>query len=95
MRFPKDSELTPVFKRISERLTKESGVEIDQHAVGLFWCKAKGVVAVTASGNEDRIRGLGKIAQADIALTDEEVKEIDEIGSKYHFRYYVSMRSGL
>ena len=88
MRFPKESELTPVLKRISERLSKEAGFTIDEHAVNLFWCKAKGVVAVTASGSEERIKGLGQIAQANVGLTDEEVKEIDEIGMKYHYRYY-------
>ena len=90
MRAPKETELNPVLERISKRLSKESGEEVDLHAVQLFWCKAKGVVAVTASANEKRIKVLGKLAHLDLHLTPEEVAEIDEIGKKYHYRHYVS-----
>jgi len=88
MRYPKDSPLVPLFKRIAERLSKDAGEEVDFHNVGLFWCKAKGVVAVTASANPTRLAALGRLASADLNLTPEEVQEIDTVGKTHHFRYY-------
>ena len=45
-----------------------------------------GVVAVTSSKNEERIKGYGKLWEFE--LSSEEVKEIEEAGKKVHFRYY-------
>merc|ERR1712093_341453 len=71
--------LEPVLK-----IQKELGII----AVLLLWCKAHDVVAVTASANAERIKGLAALAKLDVNLTKEEVDEIDAEGSKYHFRYY-------
>lgn len=79
----------PVLEKIADRLTAKSGEQIGVHAVNLFWCKAKGVVAVTASGNEKRIQALSRLARAKVSLTAAEVSEIDKIGRRYHYRYYV------
>ncbi|KAK9894212.1 conjugated polyketone reductase C1 [Cystobasidium minutum MCA 4210] len=90
LRFPKERKnpLEATLQKISERLTKEAGEEVNDHAVTLLWVKAKGGVAVTSSGNPENIKGLARISRLKVALTPEEVAEIDSIGSQYHFRYY-------
>jgi len=89
LRHPTKGEpLKPVLEKIAKRLSESTGEKMDENAVLLLWCKAKNVVAVTASGHADRIAGLAKIAKLKEGLTKEEVKEIDDIGSKYHFRHY-------
>lgn len=92
LRFPKDREnpLEPTLTKIAERLSKDVGEKLDNHAVTLLWVKAKGGVAVTSSANPENIKGLAKTAKLQVSLTPEEVAEIDRIGSQYHFRYYVS-----
>jgi len=89
LRHPTKGEpLKPALQKAAKRLSEKTGEDIDENAVLLLWCKAHNVVAVTASGNADRIRGLAKIAKLKEGLTKEEVSEIDEIGKKYHFRHY-------
>lgn len=97
LRFPKERKnpLEATLQKISERLTKEAGEEVNDHAVTLLWVKAKGGVAVTSSGNPENIKGLARISRLKVALTPEEVAEIDSIGSQYHFRYYVRSNSRL
>lgn len=75
--------------KAAERLSKETGEEVNERDVLLLWVKAKGGVAVTASGNPENIKKLAKTAYLKASLTKEEVAEIDSIGSQHHFRYYV------
>lgn len=86
----KGGPLLPVLQKISKRLSSEPGVDasiVDNAAILLLWCRAKGVVAVTASGNAERIQRLAKVQQLP-ELTSEEFQEIDEIGKKHHYRHY-------
>lgn len=85
--------LAPVLQEIAKAVSQRAGTELDTNAVLLLWCKAHDVVAVTASANPDRIKGLAQLAKLDVNLTPDEVKQIDETGSKYHFRYYVGSGS--
>lgn len=78
--------LKPTLKKIAERLSSEAGSEVDVNAVLLLWCKAKKAVAITTSSNMDRVKGFAELAKSKLALTKEEVDEIDEIGKKYHYR---------
>lgn len=54
------------------------------------------VVAVTASGNEGRIKHLAQISflPGDL-LTKDEVEEIIRVGKTVHFRHYVSLIAAL
>lgn len=71
------------------KLAKKYGV--DEATVLLRWTIQYGVVAVTSSKNEERIKGYYKLWEFE--LTPEEVKEIEEAGKKVHFRWYdVSQR---
>lgn len=57
------------------------------------WTIQFGVVAVTSSKNEERIKGFKDVY--DFELTEEEMKEIEAEGRKVHYRYYdVSLRFG-
>lgn len=51
-----------------------------------------GVVAVTASGNKERIELLAQISflPGDL-LTKDEVEEIVKVGKTVHYRHYVSL----
>ncbi|CAD6584590.1 MAG: hypothetical protein CYPHOPRED_002758, partial [Cyphobasidiales sp. Tagirdzhanova-0007] len=85
--------LKPILEKIATRISKSSGQKLDENVVLLLWCKAKNVVAVTASGDGERIKGLAHTAQLTESLTKEEVAEIDEIGLHYHFRHYTEHMS--
>ncbi|GAA5824516.1 hypothetical protein JCM11251_000455 [Rhodosporidiobolus azoricus] len=87
LRHPTGGPIKPVLERIAARLTKESGKEVDAAQALLLWTRAKGVVAVTASGNEERIKKLAAV-QSLPDLTKEEVEEIESLGRKVYFRAY-------
>jgi diketogulonate reductase-like aldo/keto reductase len=52
--------------------------------VALRWIIDQGMVAITTSQSEDRLRAYQKVAQ--FKLTPKEVEEIAEIGKQKHFR---------
>ncbi|GAA5897963.1 uncharacterized protein JCM6883_000876 [Sporobolomyces salmoneus] len=79
--------IKPILERIAQRLSKETGKDVDAAAALLLWTRAKGVVAVTASGNEGRINKLSQVQELP-DLTKEEVDEIEQVGRKIHFRAY-------
>lgn len=81
--------LKPILQRIAQRLSSATEKEVDSAAVLLLWVRAKGVIAVTASGNEGRIQKLAGV-QSLPDLQPEEVEEIEKVGRAYHFRAYVS-----
>jgi len=89
VRHPTGGTLKPVLKRIAERLSKDSGKEVDESGVLLLWTMQKGAVALTSSSKEERIK---KFADTETLpeLTKEEIDEIDKAGRKVHFRGYVS-----
>lgn len=82
--------LKPILNRIAHRVSSVTGRDVDAAAVLLLWTRAKGVIAVTASGNEERIHKLAAV-QTLPDLTEEEVQEIEEVGRKIYFRAYVSV----
>lgn len=74
----KENPLQDILSKVAARLSKDTGEKIDENAVLLLWCKAKNVVAVTTSSNDERIKGLAAVAKLKAGLTEAEVKEIDE-----------------
>lgn len=88
LRHPTGGPIKPILTRIAQRLSAEMSEEIDAAMVLLLWTRAKGVVAVTASGNEGRIRKMKRTMELP-DLREEEVREIEEAGKRVHFRAYV------
>ncbi|RSH92932.1 hypothetical protein EHS25_008378 [Saitozyma podzolica] len=87
LRHPTGGPLKPVLQRIAQRLSKDTGKPVDDATVLLLWTVQKGVVAVTTSGNPDNIKKLVEVDSLP-DLTDAELKEIEEVGRKVHFRHY-------
>jgi diketogulonate reductase-like aldo/keto reductase len=92
LRHPTGGPLKPIFTRIAKRVSEANPglpIPIDEFVVLLLWTRAMGVVAVTASGNEGRIKLLAEVSflPGDL-LTKEEVGEITDVGKTVHFRYY-------
>ncbi|GAA5829088.1 hypothetical protein JCM3766R1_003930 [Sporobolomyces carnicolor] len=79
--------IKPILERIAKRISSETGKDVDAAAALLLWTRAKGVVAVTASGNEGRIHKLAQTQDLP-DLTQDEVDEIEQVGRKIHFRAY-------
>jgi len=67
---------------VYERLGKKYGVGDGE--IALRWMVDQGVVALTTSGKEERLKGY--LGVGGFKLTDEEVEEIREVGAKKHFR---------
>ncbi|KAF5874583.1 putative aldehyde reductase 1 protein [Botrytis fragariae] len=63
-------------------LAKKYGVTPGE--IALRWVIDQGIVALTTSGNEDRLKGYQKIKQ--FKMTPKEVEEIAKIGSEKHYR---------
>ncbi|SCZ89805.1 BZ3500_MvSof-1268-A1-R1_Chr9g10601 [Microbotryum saponariae] len=87
LRHPTGGPIKPILERIAKRISSETGKDVDTAGALLLWTRAKGVVAVTASGNEGRIKKLAEV-QTLPELKPEEVEEIDTAGRKLHFRAY-------
>ena len=68
---------------VYERLAKKYGVE--EGDVALRWCLDQGVVALTTSGKEERLRGFRERLPK-FKLTEEEIQEISEKGRGKHYR---------
>lgn len=88
-RHPTGGPLKPVLERIAKNLSESGGVEVDASGVLLLWVMAKGGVCITSSSDPARIRRMADLEKVR-DLTAEEVKEIDEVGGKIHFRQWVS-----
>jgi diketogulonate reductase-like aldo/keto reductase len=67
---------------IYAQLAKKYGVT--EGEIALRWVIDQGIVALTTSGSEQRLKQYLKIA--DFKLTPEEVEEITELGKKKNFR---------
>ncbi|KIY73004.1 Aldo/keto reductase [Cylindrobasidium torrendii FP15055 ss-10] len=84
--------LKPVLTRIAQRIAAsnpELPVKVDEAVVLLLWTRATVAVAVSASGNAERIKILADISRLpDNLLSKEEVDEISNIGKTVHFRHY-------
>lgn len=78
----------PLLDRAAARLARESGTEVDAAMVCLLFCRAKGVIAVSASANPANIEKLAR-TQSLPDLTNDEVSEIEQTARKFHFQAYV------
>lgn len=72
--------LKPILAKLAKKY------DTDEASILLRWTIQYGVVAVTSSKNEERIKGYYKLWEFE--LTPEEVKEIEETGRTIHFRAY-------
>ncbi|WWC99666.1 hypothetical protein V866_006570 [Kwoniella sp. B9012] len=88
LRHPTGGPIKPILERIAERLSKETGKEVDTAAVLLLWTVGKGVVAVTTSTKENNIKKIVQVDNELPDLTKEEIDEIESAGRKIHFRNY-------
>lgn len=90
--------LTPIFRAqggpldtvlpgIRERLEKTRGQPVTQGQVLLKWLQQKGILVVTTSSKEDRLKEYLDTVNVP-PLTAEEIQVIDENGSKYHKRIF-------
>ncbi|BGP54499.1 hypothetical protein JCM8202_001579 [Rhodotorula sphaerocarpa] len=77
----------PLLDRAAARLARESGTEVDAAMVCLLFCRAKGVIAVSASANPANIEKLAR-TQSLPDLTNDEVNEIEQTARKFHFQAY-------
>ncbi|PRP75090.1 hypothetical protein PROFUN_03926 [Planoprotostelium fungivorum] len=75
----KNGPLDPVLKKIAERHQATEG------QVLMAWTIAKGVIPVTTSNKEERMKELLK----EIELSEEEQKEIEQVGSQTHHRKWM------
>jgi diketogulonate reductase-like aldo/keto reductase len=67
---------------IYKELARKYGVS--EAEVALRWCIDRGVVALTTSDKERRLKQYLRVA--DFKLTPKEVDEIGEVGKQKHFR---------
>ncbi|TVY84880.1 NADPH-dependent conjugated polyketone reductase C1 [Lachnellula suecica] len=65
-----------------EKLAKKYGVTPGE--IALRWVLDQGIVVLTTSSNEQRLKGFLKVSQ--FKLTSEEVEEISKIGKQKNFR---------
>lgn len=90
------SPLTPITRAkggpvdgIWADLAKKYGVS--EAEIGLRWCMDQGLVVVTTSSNEVRLRGyLNKVPK--IKLTPKEVENVAELGNEKHYRAFWTKR---
>ncbi|WVQ98398.1 hypothetical protein IAU59_005521 [Kwoniella sp. CBS 9459] len=86
-RHPTGGPVKSVLTDIASKLSGESGAEVDEAMVLILWTLSKGVVCITSSGEEGRIRKMaGTESLRD--LNAEEIKAIDQAGRKVHFRHW-------
>ncbi|KUJ09109.1 putative NAD/NADP-dependent indole-3-acetaldehyde reductase [Mollisia scopiformis] len=65
-----------------DQLARKYGVTPGE--IALRWVIDQGIVALTTSGSEQRLKGYQKVAQ--FKLTPKEVEEIAELGKQKHYR---------
>ncbi|KXN87087.1 NADPH-dependent conjugated polyketone reductase C1 [Leucoagaricus sp. SymC.cos] len=88
IRHPTGGPLRAALEMISTRISTTAGKQVNPTAVLLLWIRAQGAVAVTASGNAQRLQWLGEVAKLPQLLTEEEIERITNIGKTVHFRHY-------
>jgi len=76
---------------VYEKLAKKYGVETG--LVALRWCLDQGIVTLTTSGNEQRLKAYQR-ALPSFKLTPTEVKEISEAGKEKNYRGFWTHRIG-
>ncbi|WWC66240.1 uncharacterized protein I206_100141 [Kwoniella pini CBS 10737] len=87
LRHPTGGPIKPILERIANKLTKETGKQIDSASVLLLWTINKGVVAVTTSTKPKNLEKIVSIEDLP-DLSKEEIDEIEQAGRKVYFRHY-------
>jgi diketogulonate reductase-like aldo/keto reductase len=73
-----------------EQLAKKYGV--GEAEIALRWCIDQGIVALTTSDKEQRLRQYLKISE--FKLTPKEIETISELGQEKHFRGFWNAKFG-
>jgi len=71
---------------VVERLSKKYGKS--QELIILKWVLQKGIVVVTTTSKEERMKDLMSLIAPDWVLSKEDCQEIDEVGQTVNFRKY-------
>ncbi|KAK1761166.1 alpha-keto ester reductase [Echria macrotheca] len=74
---------------VYERLASKYGVTTSD--IGLRWCLDQDIVALTTSGNEQRLRGYLQSLPS-FKLTPQDIDEISEAGKEKHYRGFWTNR---
>jgi len=81
--------LTPLRKgkdgpvgKLWEDMAKKHGVSVSE--IGLKWTMGQGIVAVTTSSNEGRLKDY--LNSIDLELDKSEIDQVNKLGATYHFR---------
>ncbi|PCH37782.1 Aldo/keto reductase [Wolfiporia cocos MD-104 SS10] len=83
----KDGPVDPVLAAAATRLGKDTGKQVSLGQVLHLWLRARGIVAITTSTKETRIKEY--VATAELPdLTEDELKAIDEAGSQMHHQVF-------
>ncbi|EIW60362.1 Aldo/keto reductase [Trametes versicolor FP-101664 SS1] len=83
----KGGPVDPVLATIRARLEKDTGKNVTEGQVLGLWLRAQGVVEVTTSTKEERVKEYVS-TQSLPDITPEEVEAISEAGSKLHHRAF-------
>jgi diketogulonate reductase-like aldo/keto reductase len=79
---------TPALDEKYDVLARKYGVTPAE--IALRWCIDQGVVALTTSSKEQRLKSYLKIGQ--FKLTPKEVEDIKELGKEKHFRGFWAVK---
>ncbi|KDQ60965.1 hypothetical protein JAAARDRAFT_31962 [Jaapia argillacea MUCL 33604] len=79
--------LDPIVASIRERLEKSRGKPVTESQVYVKWILQKGVVAITTSSNEGRVKQYLETSEVP-DLTPEEIASIDNAGKQIHKRFF-------
>ncbi|EIM90325.1 Aldo/keto reductase [Stereum hirsutum FP-91666 SS1] len=89
----RSATLDTVLSSVAQRLSETAGMPVSEGAVLMAGQRAKGVVFVTTTKQEERLKGYLAAAEAP-DLTPEEVEAIDEAGAKEHHRHFMTYWPG-
>jgi len=78
----KDGPVNAVVEKIAEKYKKSMA------QILLQWVLQKGIIIISTSSQEARLRECLELENGELKLTLEEVKEIDEVGSTVYSRKY-------
>jgi diketogulonate reductase-like aldo/keto reductase len=87
-RHPTGGPLKPILARIADKLSSESGVEVDSSGVLLLWIMTRGGICITSSSDSGRIKKMADLEKVR-DLSKVELEEIDAAGKQIHFRQWV------
>ncbi|KZT70126.1 Aldo/keto reductase [Daedalea quercina L-15889] len=77
----------PVLQSAAARLSKETGATVTEGQVLQLWLRAQGIPAITTTSKASRVKEY-LAAETLPDLTPEEIKAIDDEGSKVHHRVF-------